>query len=156
MGSLVFVASAGIEWGAVSDWVSGAATAVAVVVALTFSLRSERAQRNVLLASVHAWAEVAQGTERTGTLWLTNNTEYPIYEWRVEASWTDEDGTRRQVETGSEEYGLLPPGRHNFAFADASLALPSNDALVGVQLEFRDARGRRLRRLSSGKLEKLR
>ncbi|QXJ21254.1 hypothetical protein AGRA3207_002091 [Actinomadura graeca] len=154
MGSLDFAAASGIEWGAVSGWFSGAATTVAVIVALTFSLRSERMQRNTQYASVHAWVELTPGPGRTGTLWLTNHTEYPIYEWAITVSWTDEKGAEAQAETGSAEHGLLPPGRHSFTFDGAHLVLPSNDALVRVRLEFRDAQGRRLRRLPSGKLEK--
>ncbi|WP_067464021.1 hypothetical protein [Actinomadura macra] len=154
MGLQNIAVAADIEWGAVSGWVSGLATTVAVIIALTFSLRSERAQRNVQFASVHAWMELTQGTERTGILWLTNNTEFPIYEWHIKVSWIDERGAEAQAETGSTEHGLLPPGRHSFAFDGARLALPSNDAMVRVQLEFRDAQGRRLRRLPSGKLEK--
>jgi hypothetical protein len=145
----------GLQWGTVGEWVSGLATVVAVVVALTFALRSELEQRNTQLAAVYAWVEVAQDAKRTATLWLTNNTDYPIYDWRIEVSWTDEDEAQRQAETGSTEHGLLPPGRHSFAFTGVSLALPSNDTKVRVRLDFRDARGRRLRRLSSGKLEKL-
>lgn len=155
MGSLAAVSVSGIQWGTVSDWVSGVATVVAVIVALTFSLRSEREQRNARLASVYAWVEVSQGIDRSGTLWLTNNAEYPIYDWHATVSWADGQGAAKQAGTGSAEYGLLPPGRHSFTFADARSELPRNDAAVSVQLEFRDAQGRRLRRLSTGKLETL-
>jgi len=155
MSTLSGFAASGIQWGSVSDWVSGVATVVAVIVALTFSLRSEREQRNAKLAAVYAWAEIAQDADRTGTLWLTNNTECPIYEWNIAVSWTDDDGEQRRASTGHSEYGLLPPGRHSFDFNSVDVALPRNDATVRVQLDFRDAQGRPFRRLSSGKLEKL-
>ena len=155
MNPLAFTAQISLQWGTVGEWVSGVATVIAVVIALTFSLRSERERRNAQQAAVYAWLEVAQEAEPTGTLWLTNNTESPIYDWHIAVSWADDEGTQRQAETGSTEYGLLPPGRHSFAFTGVNGALPSNDAAVGVRLDFRDAQGRRLRRLSTGRLEKL-
>lgn len=147
------VLAAGIEFGPVSEWVAGIGTVVAVVVALTFSLRAEREQRNSRLAAVYAWAEVAADPEHTGTLRIINNTESPIYDWRITVSWDGQDGAQKQAQTGFSDYGLLPPGRHAFTFSDDG-TLPSNDASLRVQLEFRDAQDRAWKRLSSGRLEK--
>jgi hypothetical protein len=140
-----------VVWGPVSEWVSGIATSLAVAVALTFSLRAERTQREAQLASVYAWFELgADATgDQAGILWLVNNTEFPIYEWDVELSWTTGANARLTLGTGHAEHGLLPPGRHDFVLRPGEDGdLPANDASVAVSLRFRDAAGRQRKRES--------
>ena len=140
-----------LAWGSVSDWVAGLATAAAVVVALVFSLRTERQQRDSTLAAVHAWFELALGKDaaRTGTLRLINATSYPVYEWSVEVRWAD---GAMGVATSQADHGLLPPGDHHFALSADGLDLPGNDADVQVDLRFRDAEGHARHRLPTGRL----
>jgi hypothetical protein len=140
-----------VVWGPVSEWVSGVATTLAVAVALTFSLRAERAQRETQLASVYAWFELGANamSDQAGILWLVNNTEFPIYEWDVKVSWPTGASPDVILGTGHVEHGLLPPGRHDFVLRPGDDAdLPNNDASVAVSLQFRDAAGRRRERES--------
>ena len=145
-----------VEWGSVSEWVSGIATVVAVTSALVFSLRSEHEQRDSRLAAVYSWFEItrAENNLSVGTLWLTNNTDSPIYEWTVLVSWPrTETPDQQTAATGSRDHGLLPPGKHPFEFsAPPEAPLPANDSVVHVELSFVDAQGRQRRRTSSGKL----
>lgn len=143
-----------LNWGSVSDWVSGVATVVAVITALVFSLRTEREQRDNKLAAVYAWFEIIQTSAGTkGKLWVTNNTDYPIYKWEVTVAWPAGDGAETRVSTGDSDYGLLPPGKYDFGLSGADgRTLPDNDANARVELTFRDAQDRTLRRLATGKL----
>jgi hypothetical protein len=140
----------------VSDWVAGIATAVAVVVALVFSLRTERHQRDQILAAVHAWFELIPPTATAGPrgiLKLVNDTACPVYQWHVDVQWHDNAGAAEvHVGTGELDHGLLPPGRHDFPLEAVDLELPTNDAAVEVELHFRDAEGRMRHRLSTGRL----
>lgn len=147
------ILAAGVQWGTVSDWISGVATAIAVIIALIFSLRAERQEQADKLAAVHAWLAVDQeGGVEAGNLWLVNSTDSPIYEWQVDLSWpTDTDAGGVQMSIGSDSYGLLPPGRYPFPVRE-HVVLPANDAHVSVELRFRDAAGKRRRRLPSGRL----
>lgn len=145
-----------IQWGSVGDWVSGTATAIAVVVALIFSLRDEKERRDNRFAAVYAWFEIARSPNSlaTGVLWLTNNTDYPVFEWNVEVRWTKvDDSTDIRILTGATDFGLLPPGKHPFTLQDyPEEALPTNDSSVEVDLRFRDALTRPRRRLPTGRL----
>jgi len=143
-----------LQWGTVGEWVSSLATLTAVVVALVFSLRTEREQRDAALAAVHAWFEVHEsdtGAPRSGVLWLVNNTNYPLYEWGVVVSWSV-DGKKVEVATGQGDHGLLPPGKHDFPLETEGVQLPGNDAEVAVDLRFRDASERGRHRLPTGRL----
>ena len=146
-----------MELGTVSEWVSGLATAVAVVVALVFSLRQDREQRERKLASVYAWVELDRdlsGDLPPATLWLINNTDFPIYEWESTVAWpsSGEAGVEKAV-TGASDWGLLRPGKHDFSLANTrERPLPSNDAHIDVELKFRDASGVLRTRLSTGRL----
>lgn len=153
---------AAVEWGAISDWVSGIATAIAVVVALVFSLRAERDQRNAHLAAVHAWFEGDAPSDEgsvSGSLIVVNSTDYPIYVWRAVVGWSGPTGESSQLTATSAALGLLPPGRHDYPLTTseggASGELPANDAQVKVTMTFTDASGRVLQRAPGGKLRKL-
>src|SRR6266545_354969 len=127
-----------LQWGTVSDWVSGIGTAFAVIVTLVFSLRSERQQAETHLAAVYAWFLVSRtGAAPVGELWLHNATEMPIYQWSVEVSWVPSPDNHVPVvaQTGSVIHGLLPPGKFPFALAGIE-QLPHNDSLVQVDLRF--------------------
>lgn len=142
--------TASIQWGAVSDWISGISTLVAVVVALLFSLRAEHAERNARLAAVFAWYEAGLPS---GHLCTTNSTEAPIYDWRATVTWTDpQTGATRTLSTGSADFGLLPPGKLEFQLRIGPEAIPGNDAAVAVRLDFADAMGRRFTRSATGAL----
>jgi hypothetical protein len=145
-----------VNWGPVSEWVSGVATLLAVGVALVFPLRLEREQRNAKYAAVFAWFEVTRSEDGDpiGTLWVTNNTDFPIYEWTVTALWPSVGARDRStVTTGHTDHGLLPPGRHDFVFSGGpDFDLPTNDAEVKVDISFRDASGRQRRRFATGLL----
>ena len=147
-----------VQWGAVSDWVSGVATATAVIVALVFSLRLERQQRAAELAAVHAWFELrpAADGQRGGVLWLVNDTSYPIYDWSVAVSWRAQGSEPVEIEIGRGDHGLIPPGRRaEFTLRDSpDTPLPANDADVAVELRFRDATGRERCRMPGGKLKR--
>lgn len=138
-----------IAWGSVGDWIAGIGTIAAVAVALVFSLRSERQQRDAHLAAVHAWFEIVPGPK--GSLRLINNTDYPVYEWSVVVTWRVGDAPF-VVRTSQADHGLLPPGHHDFALSAEGLPLPANDADVEVDFRFRDAAGNARRRLPSGRL----
>lgn len=141
-----------MAWGAVSDWVSGVATVIAVAVALVFSVRAERQKDEMRMAAVYAWFIVGPGdSPMPGQLWLHNATDLPIYRWIVRVTWMDAAGDDISVTTGSDALGLLPPGRFSFAL-EGGAPLPVNDALVKVDLHFTDSRQRELRRTPSGKL----
>jgi hypothetical protein len=141
-----------MNWGSVSDWVSGIATAVAVVVALIFSLRAERHEREQKLGAVYAWFTIQRDANaESGILWLHNATEVPIYEWRVRVEYLHND-EEVEVSTGSEDLGILPPGRFSFPL-HGTHSLPSNDSAVRVKLRFRDANGRGLSRTPTGALQ---
>lgn len=145
-----------VAWGSVSDWVSGVATVIAVASALIFSLRSEHEQRDNKLAAVYSWFEITHRDNNgtVGTLWLTNNTDCPIYEWNVQVTWPKANTADQQTATtGSADHGLLPPGKHPFEFtAPPEAPLPPNDSVVRVELAFVDSQGHRRRRTASGKL----
>jgi len=145
------MSSCGIEWGAVSDWVSGIGSLLAVVVALVLPLRANRDQERARLASIFAWAETSSPVQ--GSLWLINNTDSPIYDWKATITWSDRDGAVAELSTSSADHGLLPPGRHNFEFTGGAHVLPANDAQLSVRLSFTDAAGRRLVRRSTGELK---
>ena len=138
-----------IQWGPVSDWVSGLATLLAVAIALTFSLRSDQRDRENALAAVYSWLTISAAG--AAVLWLRNATAAPIYQWSVTLTWTDVNGTSLESKTGSGEYGILPPGDYDFPIED-DRTLPVNDAHVGVHLRFRDAAGRALHRTPTGAL----
>lgn len=141
-------ASAAIAWGSVSDWVSGVATVLAVVIALIFSLRAESETTDQRLAAVYAWFVVNHGT---GELWLHNATEIPIYRWSVIVSWPTGPSQTKSVNAASDTFGILPPGRFSFSLQGAD-SLPSNDSVVQVDLRFTDARQRNRRRTPTGRL----
>lgn len=142
-----------MEWGTVSEWVSGIATSVAVAVALVFSLRQDREQRERKLASVYAWLELEPGA--SAILKLINNTDFPIYEWEAIVAWPRAGLGEFAIEPmSSSDWGLLVPGTHEVEFNNTSgYPLPKNDAEIDVELRFRDASGRARRRLSTGQLK---
>lgn len=143
-----------LDWGSVSDWLSGVATVIAVVVALVFSLRAERDQRDSKLAAVYAWFAIPQTeSAQGGNLWVKNDTASPLYEWSVTVTWPMSKGDTATVSTGHGDHGLLPPGTHYFPLTGTEARpLPANDADVQVEITFKDAQGRTLRRLATGKL----
>ena len=143
--------AAAVEWGPLSDWFAGIATSLAVAVALVFSLRAERMQRESELAAVYAWFELSidEDAHGSGVLWVINNTATPIYEWLVTVGWVSRAGDAVALETGHAALGLLPPGRHDFVLHETDHQLPDNDATVSVDLRFRDASGRERRRSAS-------
>ena len=145
-----------VEWGTVDGWVSGVGTIFAVAVALWFSYKSERDLRELRVASVHGWFELTSTSGgRHGTLWIYNNTDLPIYTWNAVVSWlpTGRD-VAVQIETGSPDLGLLPPGKHDFRLNSSDKRpLPENDASVSVTLRFTDVLGRQRFRSPLGNLK---
>jgi hypothetical protein len=139
-----------IEWGSVGEWVSGLGTLLAVVVALSSALRAERQRREERLAAVYAWFTVSPAGR--AVLHLRNATDIPVYQWELAIAWDAPDGSPVESRTGSAQYGILPPGQHDFAMGSAD-RLPANDADVRVTLRFRDAQGRRLSRTPTGYLQ---
>ena len=146
----------GIEWGAVSDWVSGIATSIAVIISLVFSLRTERHTRDAKYAAIFSWFEMLQGKDDlVCTLWVANGTLFPVYEWRVRLQWgVPGIETPISVEVGSQNLGLLPPdAKHDFIVTLLpDTPPPVNDSQVKVDLHFRDALGRNFHRRPSGRL----
>lgn len=131
-------------WGPVSEWVAGIGTLAAVSVALWTSLDTERKRLKDKYASVFAWFERAPGAT-FGTLYIKNNTEYPVYRWDVTVTWSDPiSGEKITENLGSKDLGLLPPSKdpHQFDIHEKNRTLPDNDADVRVDMTFQDALGR--------------
>ncbi len=146
-----------IEFGPLSNWVSGTVTLMAFIAAFVYSRRGEKQQRDERLAAVFAWFEIsASADERRGTLWVANQTDYPVYNWRVRVEWPSGDSPAVHT-LGHLDVGILPPRQqHHFVLrGDDSTPLPANDADVSVDLRFVDANGRPLRRVPGGRLERL-
>lgn len=140
-----------VQWGAVSDWVAGIATVVAVVVAFWFSLRADRQQESERVAHVFAW--MTMHADGGLVLSVSNGTAAPIYDWTVEATWLDEASERTTLTTGSGEFGLLPPGRYEFPLRnDAPVGRPRVDSAIEISLTFTDGAGRRRMRHPNGRL----
>lgn len=158
---MAMLASGVTQWGSVSEWVSGIATTIAVIVALVFSMRSERDQREATLASVYAWVEIrraqTEGGGRVGVLSVANDTHYPIYKWTIRIEW---DAPGGQVESHSLDesvHGLLLPGTRTLEIDEGGgVLLPSHDAAFSVDLRFCDANGQMRHRMPTGKLVKAR
>lgn len=146
-----------IQWGAVSDWFTGGATFLAATVALYYSHRGERENRDKNYASVYSWLEISPSEvgNKSGTLKFKNNTNCPIYEWQVKLTWKMNNSNLESVTMNHRDggNGLLPPGDSEFYFNPQSeSSLPSSDIDIKIDFWFKDALGRYCHRLPSGEL----
>lgn len=140
-------------WGPVSEWFGGIATLLAVVVALWTSLASERRLTESKYAAVFAWFELPPDAE-FGFLCVRNNTEYPIYEWEIKASWQDTQTQEKiivAVGSRDDRFGLLPPTEFH-RLPVTTHRPPRTDAEVSVEIRFKDGMQRKRHRLNSGQL----
>lgn len=144
-----------LSLGGLADWVSGIATAVAVIITLFYSQRQARREDEERLHALYAWAEQADGvTPSRWTIEIRNDTHYPIYEWSVHA--VAEDGRDLLENKGplnNSTAGLLTPGPTNFSWLPpAWFGAGESGALVTVR--FKDARGVAMTRSQTGQLLK--
>jgi hypothetical protein len=138
-----------IVWGDVSSWVAGVGTFSAVVVALYFSIRQVREQRADKLRSVYAWTEYDQSDG--WYLILQNLTNYPIYSWSVDLSWSSSEGINGVDGVDNKMLGLVPPGQQRYSW-EPKKVIPAEDSAVRVSITFRDADGVSCVRASDGLL----
>lgn len=133
-----------VQWGNVSEWISGGATSIAVSVALATAIRTERSGKEQLLSTVFAWT--IQADDGAWALVVSNNTNYPLYSWRAELLYGDASDAVDQSESG-----ILPPGRYEFPWVPSGDP-PDGEADVKIRLTFRDALGRTNVREPGGRL----
>jgi len=144
-----------VQWGSVSEWVSGIATSLALILALFLAVRQEIRENDGRLNAVYAWPEMHDGPDNASTwrIVVENGTTYPIYEWSIEISWVSPTDGKQIVETfGHEEGGIVIPGRNTFPDWEPSGSIPPSDSQVKVEVSFRNASDHLIRRLSTGKL----
>ena len=146
---------AALELGTMSEWVSAFFTLLALVTALVFSIRAERAATEASLTSVHVWTEAVSqggGLQKRWILVVQNGTEYPIYRWRVIVEWINPTtGSSASSGTDQDSKGILLPGRNEFHFTPDD-PLPPSEASIRVTIDFADARGKLRRRQAGGKI----
>lgn len=144
-----------LSLGALADWVSGIATAVAVILTLFYSQRQARREDEERLHALYAWAEQADGANPPKwTIEIRNDTHYPIYEWSIRAA--AEDGRDLLANKGPLDNltaGLLTPGRTHFGWVPPAW-FSAGESGVLVAVRFKDARGVSLTRSPTGQLLK--
>lgn len=144
---------ASIAWGTVSEWFSGVASFSAVAIALIFSSKSSRIERDTRYKAVYAWSE-HNPVDETWELVIDNSTNYPIYQWLAQIRWRPDGQDSREVDkVDSDRLGIIPPGKNRYQWVP-SKALHDSESQVHVTLIFRDATGTVCHRLSNGHLRK--
>ncbi|WIG58329.1 MAG: hypothetical protein OJF49_001074 [Ktedonobacterales bacterium] len=138
-----------IQWGSVAEWVSGLGSLGAVITALVFSMRALNDAREARLGAVFAWVE-ATSSPSAWSLVMSNVTDYPIYQWEVFLRW-DLDSVQMEDTINSTIAGIIPPGKHAFAWTPAA-SLPGSEAHVSVELRFSDLTGRKRVKKFTGKV----
>lgn len=133
--------------GTVGDWVSGAGTVAAVVVALREAAIARDRSRLDSLCAVSAWMELVktQGGQHVWNVTLLNATAFPIYRWAATPSVEDADW-----HLCYPLHGALVPGASQFEIADFAEA--DHAHAVPIEIVFEDRDGSFWRREPGGRL----
>lgn len=141
--------------GNLSDWVSGIATTVAVIITLFYSQRQAHRDDEARLHALYAWAEDTDGTESPRwTIQVRNDTQYPIYDWSVLVATEDgHDLLEKKPPLNNTEGGVLTPGPTYFTWLPPG-DFSGGESDVHVTVRFRDSRGVAMTRSHTGQLSK--
>ncbi|MBQ9917193.1 MAG: hypothetical protein IJO71_08335 [Microbacterium sp.] len=136
--------------GNLSDWVSGIATAIAVIITLFYSQRQARREDEERLHAVYAWAQHHRKVDEWG-IEVRNDTHYPIYDWSINVVAPDGTDLLAHLSPLDSSVAILTPGPQNFAWKPPE-GFDASESHVQVSITFRDALGIQRTRNHTGRL----
>lgn len=136
--------------GDLSDWVSGIATAIAVIITLFYSQRQARREDEERLHAVYAWAQHDRKTNEWA-IEVRNDTHYPIYDWGIKVVAPDGTDLLAHLSPLNSSVAILTPGPQDFPWKPPA-GFDASESHVQVSITFRDARGIQRTRNHTGRL----
>jgi len=136
--------------GDLSDWVSGIATAIAVIITLFYSQRQARREDEERLHAVYAWAQHDRRTNEWAIV-VRNDTHYPIYDWGISVVAPDGTDLLAHLSPLDSSVAILTRGPQDFPWK-APAGFDASESHVQVSITFRDARGVKRTRNHTGRL----
>lgn len=139
-----------LSLGALADWVSGTATAIAVIITLIYSQRQVRREDETRLHAVYAWVQLDRKS-RQWTIEVRNDTHYPIYDWRIRVEAPDGTDLLAHLRPLDSSVAILTPGPQGFPWVPPA-GFDAVESQVQVSITFRDARNAERTRSHTGRL----